>query len=72
MLPAWIGQNKLRLVVMNQMDKISQREQSRWATYFSTQRNMRVIYTNGKSGEGVPKLFKAATSGAQHRQHQYA
>lgn len=61
MLPGWIG-NKLRLVVMNQMDKISQREQSRWATYFSTQRNTRVIFTNGQSGEGVTKLMKAATS----------
>lgn len=64
MVPSWIGPNKLRLVVLNQMDKISQREQSRWATHFSTQRNTRVIYTNAKTGEGVSKLFKAATAGA--------
>lgn len=64
MVPSWIGPQKLRLVVLNQMDKISQKEQSRWATFFSTQVNTRVIYTNAKTGEGVPKLFKAATAGA--------
>ncbi len=62
-MPSWIG-SKLRLVVLNQMDKVSEAERSRWASYFSRAANTRVVYTNARLGEGVPRLTKLALSGA--------
>ena len=62
-IPEWIG-SKLRLVVLNQMDKISEGERTRWASYFTRAANTRVVFTNGRSGEGVPRLMKLALTGA--------
>ena len=62
-IPEWIG-SKLRLVVLNQMDKISEAERTRWASYFTRAANTRVVFTNGRSGEGVPRLMKLALTGA--------
>lgn len=63
-VPSWIG-SKLRLVVLNQMDKITETERSRWASYFSRAANTRVVFTNARLGEGVPRLTKLALSGAR-------
>jgi len=60
-VPGWIG-SKLRLVVLNQMDKISETERSRWASYFSRATNTRVVFTNARLGDGVPRLTKLALS----------
>ena len=62
-IPGWIG-SKLRLVVLNQMDKISETERSRWASYFSRATNTRVVFTNARLGDGVQRLSKLALSGA--------
>jgi ribosome biogenesis GTPase A len=62
-VPEWIG-GKLRLVVLNQMDKVSEAERSRWASYFTRAANTRVVFTNARTGEGVPRLTKLALSGA--------
>ena len=66
-IPEWIG-SKLRLVVLNQMDKISEGERTRWASYFTRAANTRVVFTNGRSGEGVPRLMKLALTGASSYQ----
>jgi ribosome biogenesis GTPase A len=62
-VPEWIG-SKLRLVVLNQMDKVSEAERSRWASYFTRAANTRVVFTNARTGDGVPRLAKLALSGA--------
>jgi ribosome biogenesis GTPase A len=63
-VPEWIG-TKLRLVVLNQMDKVSEAERSRWASYFTRAANTRVVFTNARTGDGVPRLAKLALSGAR-------
>lgn len=60
-VPAWIG-SKLRLVVLNQMDKVSPSERSRWAAHFSRAASTRVVFTNAREGEGVARLAKLALS----------
>ena len=62
-IPEWIG-SKLRLVVLNQMDKVTEPERTRWASYFTRAANTRVVFTNGRNGEGVPRLMKLALTGA--------
>ena len=65
-VPSWMG-NKLRLVVLNQMDKVSEAERSRWASYFTRAANTRVVFTNARTGDGVPRLTKLALSGTWRR-----
>ena len=60
-VPEWIG-SKLRLVVLNQMDKVSEPERSRWASYFHRAANTRVVFTNARLGDGVARLTKLALS----------
>ena len=59
---SWTGSTKLRLVVLNQMDKISDGERNRWAAYFQRAANTRVVFTNAREGDGVQRLTHLALS----------
>lgn len=54
--------HKLRLVVLNQADRVSDGERARWAAYFQAASNTRVVFTNGRTGDGVPRLARLALS----------
>ena len=58
---SWTG-GKLRLVVLNQMDRVSDNERARWTAYFQTAANTRVVFTNARTGDGVQRLARLALS----------
>jgi len=61
-VPEWAGPGKLRLVVLNQCDKVSEGERTRWAAHLARNAGTRVVCTNARTGEGVPRLAKLALS----------
>lgn len=60
-LASWAG-SKLRLVVLNQMDRVSPGERARWASHFAAAANVKVVFTNAREGEGVARLARLATA----------
>lgn len=60
-LKVWC-RDKPRILVLNRVDMISKVECRKLEEWFSKEQNAGIIPTNGKTGQGVPKLLRRAVS----------
>ena len=60
-IPDWIG-NKLRVLVLNRADMVTDAERSRWVSWFKKNGETHVVLTDAKTGKGVKRVMEVATS----------
>ena len=58
-IPDWIG-NKLRVLVLNRADMVSDAERSRWVAWFKRSGERHVVLTDARSGKGVKRVAEVA------------
>ena len=63
-IPDWIG-NKLRVLVLNRADMVTDAERSRWVSWFKKRGEKHVVLTDMKTGKGVKRVMEVASSVAK-------
>ena len=63
-IPEWIG-NKLRVLVLNRADMVTDAERSRWVSWFKKRGEKHVVLTDAKTGKGVKRVMEVASSVAK-------
>ena len=58
-IPEWIG-NKLRVLVLNRADMVSDAERSKWVAWFKRNGEEHVVLTDARSGKGVKRVAEVA------------
>lgn len=58
-IPSWIG-NKLRVLVLNRADMVSDAERSKWVAWFKRNGEEHVVLTDARSGKGVKRVAEVA------------
>ena len=58
-IPDWIG-SKLRVLVLNRADMVSDSERSKWVAWFKKAGEQHVILTDARSGKGVKRVAEVA------------
>lgn len=58
-VPDWT-RDRARLIVINRVDMITEQERAAWQEHFA-KKGETVFWTDGKSGQGIVRLKKAAT-----------
>jgi ribosome biogenesis GTP-binding protein YlqF len=58
-IPDWIG-NKLRVLVLNRADMVSDAERSKWVRWFQRNGEKHVVLTDARSGKGVKRVAEVA------------
>tara|TARA_B110000971_G_scaffold118169_1_gene121072 strand:- start:885 stop:1922 length:1038 start_codon:yes stop_codon:yes gene_type:complete len=58
-IPTWIG-NKLRVLVLNRADMVSDAERSKWVAWFKKNGETHVVLTDARSGKGVKRVAEVA------------
>ncbi|EEH52900.1 uncharacterized protein MICPUCDRAFT_21980, partial [Micromonas pusilla CCMP1545] len=58
-IPNWIG-GKLRVLVLNRADMVSDGERQRWVAWFKKNGEKHVVLTDAKSGKGVNRVKEVA------------
>ena len=63
-IPDWIG-DKLRVLVLNRADMVTDAERSRWVSWFKKRGEKHVVLTDAKTGKGVKRVMEVASSVAK-------
>ena len=58
-IPDWIG-SKLRVLVLNRADMVSDSERSKWVSWFKRNGETHVVLTDARSGKGVKRVAEVA------------
>ena len=58
-IPQWIG-SKLKVLVLNRADQVSDAERSRWVAWFKRNGEKHVVLTDARSGKGVKRVSEVA------------
>ena len=58
-IPEWIG-SKLRVLVLNRADMVSDAERSKWVAWFKKNGETHVVLTDARSGKGVKRVAEVA------------
>ena len=58
-IPDWIG-SKLRVLVLNRADMVSDSERSKWVSWFKRNGETHVVLTDARSGKGVKRVADVA------------
>ena len=58
-IPQWIG-SKLRVLVLNRADMVSDAERSKWVAWFKRNGEQHVVLTDARSGKGVKRVSEMA------------
>jgi len=58
-IPSWIG-TKLRVLVLNRADMVSDAERSKWVAWFKNNGEEHVVLTDARSGKGVSRVKDVA------------
>lgn len=58
-IPEWIG-SKLRVLVLNRADMVSDAERSKWVAWFKKNGETHVVLTDARSGKGVKRVADVA------------
>jgi ribosome biogenesis GTPase A len=68
-IPDWIG-NKLRVLVLNRADMVTDAERSRWVSWFKKNGETHVVLTDAKTGKGVKRVMEVATVSRERGQRE--
>ncbi|KAL6758082.1 P-loop containing nucleoside triphosphate hydrolase protein [Haematococcus lacustris] len=60
----WVGPSKLRLLVMNRLDQVSQEDKAAWVQYYKDTKQ-KMFWTDGKQGDGVQGVKRAMLAASE-------